>query len=74
MDDKRMVRTMTTATVERENLIQTIRNLPEKSVEMVGQYIEGLGREHEPNQETIAAILEGDKLARAYCSRFENDV
>ena len=28
----------------------------------------------EPNDETIAAILEGDKLARAYCSRFiENE-
>jgi len=29
---------------------------------------------HEPNEETVAAILEGDELARMYCSRFvENE-
>ena len=26
--------------------------------------------DHVPNEETKAAILEGDELARAYCSRF----
>jgi len=29
--------------------------------------------EHEPNEETIAAILEGDEIARAYCSRFSEN-
>ena len=28
---------------------------------------------HEPNEETRAAILEGDELARIYCSRFADN-
>jgi len=60
---------MTTQTIERESLFQRILGLPEERVKLVAQYVENL-EAHEPNEETRAAILEGDELARAYCSRF----
>jgi hypothetical protein len=64
----------TTQMAERETLYRKIIELPDEGVKMVIQYIDGL-EAHEPNEETIAAILEGDELARIYCSRFvENDL
>jgi hypothetical protein len=53
----------------KEDLYRRILDLPAETVERVSQYLDDL-EPHEPNDETIAAILEGDELARMYCSRF----
>ena len=54
---------MTTTTILKE----------QTEVEHIAHYLDEL-EAHEPNEETIAAILEGDELARAYCARFiENE-
>jgi predicted PP-loop superfamily ATPase len=54
---------------ERETLYRRIQDLPVESIERLSQYLDDL-EAYEPNEETVAAILEGDELARAYCSRF----
>ena len=60
-------------TAVRESLYRRILELPDEGVNLVSRYVEDL-KEHEPNEETTAAILEGDKLARIYCSRLaENE-
>ena len=65
---------MTTAQIAvRESLYRRILDLPDEEVGLLERYVIGL-EGHEPNEETAAAILEGDELARAYCSRFiENE-
>ena len=63
----------TTQTSVRESLYRRILELPDEGINLVSRYVEDL-EGHEPNEETIAAILEGDELARIYCSRLaENE-
>ncbi|GHS85542.1 hypothetical protein AGMMS49957_01800 [Synergistales bacterium] len=62
---------MTTATLDRrETLIRRVRELPDEGIRMVARYVEEI-EEHEPNEDTIAAMLEADELARQYSARFE---
>ena len=56
-------------TAVRETLCRRILDLSDEDIGLVERYVSDL-EEHEPNEETIAAILEGDELARAYCSSF----
>jgi hypothetical protein len=61
---------MTVAQIaERESLYHRILTLPDADFGLVKEYIDDL-EAHEPNEETITAILEGDELAKMYCSRF----
>ncbi|GHV36223.1 hypothetical protein FACS1894187_10430 [Synergistales bacterium] len=63
--------TTATATLERrETLYRRILELPDEGIKMVARYVEEI-EEHEPNEETIAAMLEADELARQYSARFE---
>ena len=57
----------------RESLFRRILDLSEKEIGLVERYVNDL-EGHEPNEETITAILEGDEPARIYFSRFvENE-
>ena len=57
-----MPATMTRYAV-RKNLYRRIRSLSDIEAEQVLQYIDDLER-HEPNEETIAAMEEANRLAR----------
>ena len=73
MPEKGVNAVTTTQTAVRESLCRRILDLSDEEIGMVECYVSDL-EGHEPNEETIAAILEGDELARAYCSRFtENE-
>ena len=57
-----------TQIAKRKALYRRILELPDEGINLVSRYVKDL-EGHEPNEETIAAILEGDELAREYCSR-----
>ena len=55
---------MTTAQIAtRKNLYRRIRSLSDVETEQVFQYIDDL-KGHEPNEETIAAMEEAERIAR----------
>ena len=68
-----MIAVTTAQTEARESLCRRILDLPDEEAGLVERYVSGLAG-YEPNEETVAAVLEGDELARMYCSRFaENE-
>jgi predicted nucleic acid-binding Zn-ribbon protein len=62
--EKEEASVMTTTTIEREELVQIVRNLPDDKVKSVLNLIQELQDEgHEPNEETIK-ILEDSEAGR----------
>ena len=59
-----------TQSAVRDYLSRRILDLSDEKIGLVERYVNDL-EERVPNEETIAAILEGDELARIYCSRFK---
>ena len=58
---------MTTTTVEREELHHLIQRIPNEKIPAVLLLVRDFcGEEHEPNEETVAAMIEADELARLY--------
>ena len=53
----------------KESLCRRILDLSDEEIGLVERYVSDL-EGPEPNEETVAAILEGDELAKIYCSRF----
>ena len=52
---------MTTATLEREELVQIVRNLPDEKVRAVLGFVKDINKEgHIPNAETIRILRESE--------------
>ncbi|MDR1874861.1 MAG: hypothetical protein LBQ90_07640 [Synergistaceae bacterium] len=52
----------------KEDLCRRIMDLPIETVEHLARYLDDL-KEHEPNEETIAAMEEADRISRDPCAR-----